>query len=198
MKSIIKNAYTSGKSYSEYRVLIKNLLKKNQSTTKNGNEDLVEYSKLNDKRMDRLDKKTQISKEVQEVLKEISTRQTWLVLTEGWCGDAAQNLPVINKLAEFSDSISLKIVLRDENPELMNLFLTNGGKAIPKLISVDTDFNTLFTWGPRPSEATRIVNEFKEKQGKLTPEFKENLQIWYNKNKGENLANDLIKLISLC
>ena len=121
---------------------------------------------------------------------------TWLVLTESWCGDAAHLMPVINKVAELNKGIDFKVVLRDENEALMNQFLTNGGKSIPKLIIIDNETgNVQNTFGPRPTEATKLVHDYKTKHGKLTPEFKEDLQGWYNKNKGQNAISDLVSLI---
>lgn len=195
MKKIIKKALGNSFSYDDYRELIKNLINKNLSTSKINSETLYHYSTLNDKRMDRLDKKAELNGLIIEKIKKLKTPQNWLVLTEGWCGDAAQNLPLINKMAEISEFINLHLVLRDENKELMNLFLTNGNKSIPKLISLDQDLNILFTWGPRPSTAAKMVQDYKAINGALTPEFKKDLQVWYNKNRGINLMDDFIKLI---
>ena len=125
----------------------------------------------------------------------IKEEQTWLVITEGWCGDAAQNLPVINKLAEINTNIKLKLVLRDENLELMDLFLTNGGRSIPKLIALNKQNEVLFTWGPRPKVATKMVADYKEKHGSLDPQFKQDLQVWYNKDKGKSVQSDFIELL---
>ena len=87
-------------------------------------------------------------------------------------------------------------MLRDENESLMNQFLTNGGKAIPKVVMVDNETgNVINSYGPRPSEATELVNDYKAKHGQLTPEFKEDLQRWYNKNKGQNVIEDLVSLL---
>jgi hypothetical protein len=123
---------------------------------------------------------------------------TWLVLTESWCGDAAHVIPVINKIAELSDHIDLKLVYRDENEALMNAFLTNGSRSIPKLIMIDSHSGeVLDTFGPRPSEATQLVLDYKAKHGVLTPEFKEELQHWYNTDKGQNTIEDLIQLLNL-
>ena len=106
-------------------------------------------------------------------------------------------MPVINKVAEQNETIYLKVVLRDDNEDLMNQFLTNGGKSIPKLIMVDNDTNTVVdTFGPRPAIATEMVNTYKAQHGKLTPEFKEDLQRWYNKDKGQSTIEDLVNLLS--
>jgi hypothetical protein len=144
--------------------------------------------------MKRLDKTTKLDDSVVNKFSSIDKKITWVVLSEGWCGDAAQNLPVINKLAETNSNINLRIVLRDENPELMNEFLTNGNQAIPKLIQLENEKVTK-TWGPRPTIATKMVVDYKAKHGQLDADFKKDLQVWYNKNKNENVIEDLSELI---
>ena len=195
MKALIQERLAKSYSYQEYRQLVSDLLAEGKSTGANQTEDLTHYSRLNVKRMDRLEKKIELSEATTLRLPKLDKKQLWLVLTEGWCGDAAQNLPIIEKIAKQSSHIELRLILRDENPEVMNLFLTNGARAIPKLISFDEEFNVLFTWGARPSIATQMVTDYKAKHGKLDPEFKKNLQIWYNKDKGGNLQSDFVALI---
>jgi len=194
MKKIIKKSLETALSYQEYRDLVSNLLVDGKATGHVQSEDLTNYSLLNDRRMKRLDKTIKISDETIAEMQEISEAQTWLVITEGWCGDAAQNLPIINKIAETNNFITLKLALRDSNEDLINLFLTNGGKSIPKLIALDKEYNVINTWGPRPSEATKMVADYKAKHGLIDAQFKQDLQVWYNKNKGQNLQDDLIKL----
>lgn len=195
MKALIQQCLAKSYSYQEYRKLVSDLLAEGKSTGPNQTEDLTHFSMLNVKRMDRLDKKIELSEATILRLQKLDKKQLWLVLTEGWCGDAAQNLPVIEKMAKQSSHIELRLILRDENPEVMNLFLTNGAQAIPKLISFDEEFNVLFTWGARPSIATQMVTDYKAKHGKLDPEFKKNLQVWYNKDKGQNVQSDVVTLI---
>ena len=196
MKDIIKKSLQKTYTYQAYKDLVKTLLLEGKSTGPNQSEDLTNYSLLNDKRMKRLDKTIKILDDTKQFLKTIKTHQTWLVLTEGWCGDAAQNLPVIHKMAEVNSNINLQLVLRDENLELMDLFLTNGGRSIPKLIALDKDLNILFTWGPRPQTATNMVLDYKTKHGSLDAKFKQDLQVWYNKDKGESIQNDFKELIN--
>lgn len=196
IKNIIDESLQKAISYPEYRTLVQNLVAEGKSTGELQTEALSNYSMLNDKRMKRLDKTTKLTEESIEKIKSYNGDVTWLVLTESWCGDAAQTMPVINKVAELNENITLKVVMRDENEALMNEFLTNGGKSIPKLISIDNaSGNVIGDWGPRPSEATKLVNDYKAEHGKLTPEFKQDLQVWYNKNKGQNTVNDLLKLV---
>ncbi|QHI37150.1 hypothetical protein IMCC3317_25280 [Kordia antarctica] len=196
LKNIIDESLTKAISYQEYRTLVQNLVADGKSTGEEQTEDLSNYSMLNDRRMKRLDKTTKLTEEAIAKIKSYHGDVTWLVLTESWCGDAAQTMPVINKVAELSNNITLKVVLRDENEALMNEFLTNGGKSIPKLIAIDnTSGNVIGDWGPRPTKATKLVNDYKAEHGTLTPEFKEDLQVWYNKDKGQNTVDDLLKLI---
>ncbi len=195
MKNIIQKSLENTYSYKEYRALVSDLLLEGKSTGQEQSEYITNYSILNDKRMNRLDKTIRKSDETITTLQNVNEPQTWLVLTEGWCGDAAQNLPVINKMAELNDNIQLKLVLRDENLELMDLFLTNNGRSIPKLIALDKDNNILNTWGPRPTIASKMVADYKEKNGSLDAEFKQDLQIWYNKDKGKSIQKDFVKFI---
>ncbi len=195
MKDLLKNKLKHTISYTDYRALVKEKLINNESTTENGSEALVHYSMLNDKRMDRLDKKIELTQDIIESAKH-AKKQTWIILTEGWCGDAAQNIPVLNKIAESTDNIDSKIILRDQHLDLMNQFLTNGGQSIPKLIAINEEHEVLYTWGPRPSTATKMVKDYKAKHGKLDDEFKTILQKWYNKDKGVDVMNDFLKLLT--
>src|SRR5690606_6916987 len=146
----------------------------------------------------RLDKTGVIDEDAAEFFKNIKHPQTWLVISEPWCGDAAQSLPLLNKTAQLSPNISLKIVLRDENLELMDAFLTQGSRSIPKLIILDIEKGRIVgEWGPRPSMATQMVEACKRENGKLTDAFKQELQVWYNKDKGKNILNDIVELLAL-
>ena len=194
MKEIIENSLKKTISYADYRALVSNLLADGKATGPEQSEALTNYSLLNDRRMKRLDKTIKISEETILEFQKVKEPQTWLVITEGWCGDAAQNLPVLNKIAATTDKIDLKIVLRDENLELMDLFLTNGGRSIPKLIALDKNNNVIDSWGPRPTVATKMVADYKEKHGSLDPQFKEDLQVWYNKDKGQSVQEDFVNL----
>lgn len=196
MKTIIENGLHNGISYQTYRDLINGLVKNSSTTGHNQTEALANYTKLNLRRMKRWDKKINISEEAENRIKQFNNSVTWLIITESWCGDAAHVIPVLNKIAELNSNIDIKIVFRDENRELMSMFLTNGGEAIPKLIMIDNESGEVVnTYGPRPSEATSYVNRFKAMHGKLTPDFKEDLQHWYNKDKGQNIIDDVIELL---
>ena len=196
MKKSIEEGLQKAISYTSYRKLISDLIASGKSSGPIQSEDLLNYSKLNDRRMTRLDKTIQLSHETLLALKKNDKPITWLVLTEGWCGDAAQTLPVINKIADESDLITLKIIFRDEHEELMSHFLTNGGKSIPKLLVLNSENDVLNTWGPRPNIATKMVQDYKNTHGQLDTAFKQELQVWYNKDKGVNIQENMVGLLT--
>lgn len=196
MQQIIKQGLNNSINYSDYKRLMKRLVLDNFTTGDVISEANINYTMLNEKRMDRWDKKLQIPKDAATKIKDYSTKVIWLVITESWCGDAAHMLPVMNKIAELNDNINLRMVLRDDNEDLMNLFLTNGNKSIPKLIMIDAaSMEVISTYGPRPNRVTKLVNDYKEQHGQLTPEFKKDLQVWYNNDKGESTLQDLTEML---
>ena len=197
MKTYIAQALFKSYSYPEYRKLMADLLIEGKSTAVEQTEERTHYSELNETRMHRLDKTIKISEENAAVLKNLSKSYLWLVLTESWCGDAAQILPVLNKMAlESNKKIELKLALRDENEDLMNHFLTNKGKAIPKLIILDkTTGNVVGNWGPRPQGAIDLIENYKEKSGVIDETAKADLQLWYLHDKGVSTQNKIIQLL---
>ncbi|MDN3491833.1 thioredoxin family protein [Winogradskyella bathintestinalis] len=197
IKDIISESLNNSMTYADYRILVSNLVAKNSTTGNDKSEDLVAYTQLNDRRMRRWDKTAKVSEEIKSFIENYTKKITWLVISESWCGDAAHIMPIINKVAELNANIEYKIVLRDENEALMDQFLTNGGKSIPKLVMLDSETNEVInTFGPRPTVATNLVNAYKTEHGILTPAFKEDLQRWYNIDKGQSTIADLVRLLS--
>lgn len=197
MKRIIESGIKRSMSYEAYRTLVKALAQKSATTGHNQSEALIKYTKLNDKRMKRWDKTIKVSAAARKKLIRFNSKVTWLVIAESWCGDAAHILPVLNKIAEINPNINYRVVLRDDNPQLMNAFLTYGKMAIPKVIIIDdATGEVLNTYGPRPSEASGYVNRFVAMNGTLTQSFKEDLQHWYNDNKGQNIIDDITELLN--
>ena len=198
MKEIFKSALNNSYSYQDYRKIITDLLQEGKTTGTIQSEALVNYSRLNETRMHRLDKTIVIDLVIISKLKLIQSQYIWLVIAEGWCGDAAQILPILNKMSEVSDNIDLKVVFRDDNEALMNLFLTNGNKSIPKLIILDKNsLDVLADWGPRPIGAVEIIENYKEKFGIIDDTIKSELQMWYLHDKGLSTQKEITELMSL-
>jgi predicted HAD superfamily phosphohydrolase len=195
MINTIKQALENSFSYTEYRNEIANLIGEGKSTGHTQTEDLFKYSVLNETRMNRLEKTIQVSEEVKEKLQNLDKNYIWLVLSEGWCGDAAQIVPVINKMAVITDKVELKIVLRDDNDALMQHFLTNGGRAIPKLIVLDAaTLEVVLDWGPRPKGAKQLILDYKAANGVVDETAKIELQKWYLHDKGNSIQNEIVEL----
>ncbi len=195
---IINESLSRSWSYEIYREKVHELAMNGKTTGEVQSEALINYTQLNDRRMSRWDKTLKIPAAIQESIAQLNKSLLFLVITESWCGDASPSLPVINKIAELNPNIELRIVLRDENLDLMNRFLTNNAMSIPKLIIVDHDTEEVIAdWGPRPSMATKLVEDYKTLHGMLTPEFKQDLQVWYNKDKGQNTLSDIVGLLPL-
>ena len=189
---MIKNSLPKAISYEGFEHLIDRLLLEGKTTGEDQSEFMLSLTKLNRQRMKRIDNTLEFTPEQLAPFKQITKGQLWLVISEAWCADGAQIVPVLAKIAQSNPLIDLKIVLRDENPNLMNQYLTNGGKAIPILIIADAQsLEVLHVWGPRPKVATQMVEAYKKEHGKLTPEFKEDLQKWYNQDKGQSILSDL-------
>ena len=196
MKSIIENSLSQSHSYVDYRNYISDILKEGKSTGKEQSEALTHYSELNEARMNRLEKTVKISTEIIQKLNQLNGDYIWLVISEGWCGDAAQILPVIYKMAELSERIDLKIVFRDENEDLMNLFLTNGTKSIPKLIILDKNtLEVLSDFGPRPIGAKQLILDYKAKHGIVDEAAKIALQKWYLDDKGTSTMKEIVVIL---
>lgn len=196
MKLAVAESMQKAHSYVKYRTIVTHLLRDGKSTGKEQSEALTHYSELNEVRMNRLDKKMVISEESIQKLLGLKKNYVWLVLAEGWCGDAAQILPIFNKMAQIAPSIELKLAFRDENESLMQAFLTNGAKSIPKLIILDAEtHNVLGNWGPRPKGATDLISSYKRQYGTIDETAKAELHLWYHNDKGLSTQNEVTDLM---
>ncbi len=185
---IIKKSY----SYDEYKSLISEYAETMTASGPEQSTERIEATKLNAQRMKRIDKQVELSNEIKEIITNIGQKWTWIILSESWCGDGAQNIPVIAKIAALSANIKLKIIFRDENPEIMDAFLTNGSRSVPKLICINSENKVIVgIWGPRPAMIQQMVKEYKAQYPDNShAEFVKNLHLWYAKDKGESLQKD--------
>lgn len=191
---VIDQAYT----YTSYRALIDQLLLENKTTGTDHSDGYLAYTALNNRRMDRWEKTAKVSPELQELIAQISEKQIWLIITEGWCGDASQSLPFIQKLADLNDNIKVRYILRDKNPEIMDRYLTNGARSIPMLIALNEELDQeLFVWGPRPEFLQNRLREYKiDTKGLSSADFAEGTHLWYARDKNRSLGQEFQSLIS--
>ena len=197
MKTTIAKALFNSHPYLEYRKLVSDLLLENKSTGHEQSDDLTHYSSLNETRMNRLDKTIKITEENTLRLQSLKGEYIWLVISEGWCGDAAQLLPIIDKMAIASEKIELSIVLRDDNDDFMNLFLTNNSKSIPIVVIIDKETGSVLShWGPRPKGAIELIQNYKKEFGVVDETAKTDLQMWYLHDKGISTQQELIDIMT--
>lgn len=191
MKRYLENSLT----YAQYTKLIDDLLIEGKTTGPNQSETMFHYGKMNRLRMHRLEKTVVLGDDVKSAARELRRKMIWLVITEGWCGDAAQNIPIIEKIAAESGNIETRYILRDENLGLIDQFLTEGARSIPKLIAFDSEtLEVLGTWGARPAAAQELYLEMKS-QDLAKPLMMENLQRWYNNDKSRSIQSEFAELI---
>ena len=183
-------------SYASYRHLVDELLTQGRTTGTNQSDALLQYAKLNEQRMSRLDKTVQLLPEVTAELARLQGQYVWLVLTEGWCGDAAQIVPVLDAIARASGGhLSTRYLLRDENLDLMDRYLTGTSRSIPKLVVLRADTLTeAAQWGPRPAEAQTLLLELKA-QGASHEEYAERIHAWYAKDRTRSTQLELLALL---
>jgi len=193
---MIQGGIENGMDYIEYVTVLNELVSKGKTTGSEQSEQRIAHTKLNASRIRRIDKTVSIAEDQLKVFQNISEKQVWLVLLESWCSDGAQAIPVFNKVAKSTPKIELKIIMRDENPKLMDRFLTNGTRSIPKLLVSNEEGDLLHIWGPRPEVAAKMVEAYKEQYGKVDEKFKRELQIWYNKDGGKSIVDELIRMVS--
>jgi thiol-disulfide isomerase/thioredoxin len=197
MKAIIEKSLVRSYTYTEYRKFITALFREGKATGNEQSEARTHYTGLNEVRMNRLEKTISITEGNTQKLKNLKREYLWLVISEGWCGDSAQIVPVIYKMAEVSRNIDLKIVFRDEQEELMNLFLTNGTRSIPKLIVLDKNtLEVLGEFGPRPLEAKQLVLDYKAEHDVVDDRGKTALHMWYLHNKGLSTQKEIMDLMA--
>lgn len=193
---ITKEQFESGYTYEEYRNLIDEKLALGLTTGDSTDEGYLGHTKMNVHRMNRWDKNITLNSTLKSQLENIPCPVNWLLISEGWCGDASQNVPFLNKMAEASPNIHLRIILRDEHLDIMDQYLTNGGRAIPKLIILDQDMNEIGTWGPRPAEIQEMVRVGKHENGMDSEEIGIMVQKWYAKDKGATIEKEMMEIIA--
>jgi hypothetical protein len=190
---IPKESLHGAMDYAAYRAKIDDLFSQNLVTGLEQRPDLLNYTKMNIQRMNRWDKHFTPSPEMTEAMAKITKPQTWIMITEGWCGDSAQIIPAVIKIAGQNPLITTKLFFRDEHPEIMNQFLTDGKRSIPIIAALDDQNRVLWRWGARPVEGQQIIDDAK-RTGEDMHLAKEKLQLWYARNKQEALMKEFTAL----
>ncbi len=181
--------------YDTYMQFSEQLVAEGRTSGPNQSAPYIYYTKLNFQRMKRLNKTVLIPENLALLLKQKGTNWQWIIITEPWCGDAAQCVPVLEKLALAGENIQTLYLLRDEHPSVMDAYLTNGGRSIPKLICLDSNGDEIYTWGPRPSVIQEVMNRLKTDGVTEIATIVEAIQKAYNDDKQNGIYQEFGALL---
>jgi hypothetical protein len=186
-----------GLDYTSYKEKVSQLLSQGETTGEDHSDEMLHYTKMNLQRMNRVEKTTVLNDQLLQVIDYIKGNYKFLVITEGWCGDAAQIVPVIEKIVMYSpDKFDLKLVLRDQNFDLIDVHLTNGGRAIPVLLILDEQGKLMLPkWGPRPQILQDLLLNWKKETTDMEA-IAEKLHGWYAKDKTQAIQKELTEVLS--
>ena len=189
-----RDVFENGMSYNTYLDITQKMEVEGKTSGENQSEAMVHYTNMNVKRMNRWNKTWNPSPEVKSIIQKSTDKINFLIITEAWCGDAAHNIPMLAKLIESNTNWNLKFVWRDVDTSIIDAYLTNGSRSIPKLVAFNEDNDVLFTWGPRPEPLQDIYLDLRDKETPY-PDINTTLQTWYNQDKGQHIEKEFITLI---
>lgn len=198
INELYKKGWQRAMDYAGYRTFIAERLTLGTTTGDNPSPSLVAITELNVHRMSRIEKTFEADRSALDALDGLSDRVVLLTLTEGWCGDAAQILPVVDAVAKALN-VESRYLLRDENAEIMNEHLTNGSRSIPIVLVLDkASFQVIGSFGPRPSEAQAMLDAYKSQKEPKPPhsEFTKTVQLWYARDKYQSIQKEIIDVLS--
>ncbi len=187
-----------GKAFSEFSRDLIDYVNNTNPASLNENELVIyNYNKLNVQRMKRITATYKLSEKSRDLLGKNKKEMFWLVITEGWCGDSAQSLPVISEIANATPGVELRIIERDLNTDIMDLYLTEGKRSIPRVVGFSAEGAQLFLWGARPSNLQELVKR-RISEGVPSENWHEEVHAWYAKDKGLSIENEFCLIVEKC
>lgn len=190
----MKKYWDKGISFEEYFKKTEEVIQKNEAELTEEEKEKLEYYKLGVQRMSRMMKVYKPNEEQLQKLAEKNFKGKFLVITEGWCGDAGQSVPAVCLFFEGKNEV--KIVYRDQNPDLIDQFLTNGTRSIPIVVILDENDKVIAHWGPRPAYGIELLKKHKENPETYPKEqFYNDIQVYYAKNRGVDVIDEILELI---
>lgn len=181
--------------FQQYQTHFQDILSSPNPSAPYDNADYLDYTKLNWSRQQRWLKTGLLNPILSKAIADIDKPQQWIIITEPWCGDASHTVPFIHMLTQLNPLINASYQLRDTEPFLIEQYLTNGGKAIPKLIVRDEAGNDLVNWGPRPVACQEVYSKLTAEKADFET-VKTELQKWYNQDKGVSFQQELLEALN--
>lgn len=188
---MIETYWKKGISFETY---INNIIKKIEFPQQNIiDKEKFDKLKLSLERAEKITQNYVTHNEYKNMLNEKKFSGNFLIIAEDWCGDCSQIIPTINKF--FEEKNAVKILYRDQNPDLMKLFLTNGNESVPIVILLDEKNDIITHWGPRTKYGTSLLLKYKNDPENFSKEiFHSKLHTYYDNNKGYDIINEIISL----
>jgi hypothetical protein len=184
-ETIFDGRAASGRSFNEFLCRAEE-----RAAASTADDPYHDYRRLNVQRMNRVLKTFVPSSDTTAVMQSITTPQLWMVITEDWCGDSSQSLPVLAVIAALSPNVTFSIIDRDIHLDIMDRYLTNGSRGIPKLVVFDANGNELWMWGPRPQVAQNLFVE--QRQAGIEKEtIYAAMHAWYAKDGGRTVEQEI-------
>jgi hypothetical protein len=154
------------------------------------------YYRESIERIDQLTPTIYLLPELQAALASLTQRYVWAIITEGWCGDASHTVPILEAVAQASGGhIETRYFLRSANTDLIDRYLTNGGRAMPIAVLLHTDSLTeAAVWGPRPAPLQALMQDLKALQ---TPpkDITAQVNAWYDQDATRTTQHELLALV---
>lgn len=183
-----------GLTFEEYISVTKMRAEENVAGLSVEEAERIEYTGLNLHRMQRIVRTYRVSEDLDVLLRSIDLPQLWMVLTEPWCGDSSHCLPLIAGMAIRNEHINLRILLRDDNLDVMDLYLTGGKRGIPVLVVFDSAGSEIFRWGPRPEPAQAVFEQAKA-AGLEKPDLLAKMHLFYGRDRGRAVEAEFVELL---
>ena len=190
----MKKYWEKGISFEEYFKKTEEIVNKDKEKLTPAEKEMLEYYKLGVQRMSRMMKVYKPDEEQVKTLENKNFKGKILIISEGWCGDAGQTVPAVSLFFEGKNEV--RIVYRDENPDLIDQFLTNGTRSIPIVVILDENDGVIAHWGPRPAYGTELLKKYKaDPENYPKTQFYNDLQVYYAKNRGYDVIMEILDLI---
>ncbi len=183
-------------NFDQYMELTKTIVANPNYGGMYANEKTHRYTRSNLERMDKVLQHITINQKLYNALTDLDEDWVWLVLSEPWCGDASWGTPALYIFSTASEKIDFRILLRDENPEIMKAYQTEGSDSIPKLICLrKCDLKELGNWGPRPQVLQQMIMQWKDTPGLDYRESVRQLHAWYDEDMTRSIQDEMIDLL---
>jgi hypothetical protein len=191
----LNESFDQFETFDQYWKRITELRGLGKTTGANQSIEMIQYSEMSYVRTNRILKHAQLSQQLIDAVNN-TTAFNWLIITEAWCGDASNTVPLMIKAAQLNPRIDVRIMVRDEHPTIMDNYLTHGAKSIPILVLFNTHFDEVYRWGPRPSPCQELFLSLKNSTEYSKEEKLHKVQEWYVKDKGQTFQNELSAVLN--